>query len=155
MGQYLVPSSIRRWGEEIMWPGLLHLLVGFLSSIGGGEEVMWPGLLHLLVRLLSFPVAKKLSFALACYFLARQLTVVLKIIDIGHYSLGGEAFLSWDSWWWTGVSCSDFGMDIAIGVFKFPFTFGCESKHNKIQNFIGYKEKLGNTCICVPRKVSL
>ena len=141
MGQCLAPSSIRRWGEEVMWPGLLHLLVWFLSSIEGGEDVMWPGLLHLLVRLLSFPVAKKLSFALVCYFLARQLTVILKVIDVGHYSLGREAFLSWDSWRWTGVSCSEFGVDIAIGVFKLPFTFGCESKYNKIQNFVGYKEK--------------
>ena len=111
MGQYLTPSSIRHWGEEVVtW---------FAPPIGEASfsSSCW--------------VAEKLSFALICYFLARQLTVVLEVINIGHYylGLGREAFLSWDSWWWTGVSCSEFSVNVTIGVLKLLFSFlACESK---------------------------
>ena len=50
-------------------------------------------MLHLLVRLLSLSVAVKLSSAFVCDFLM----VLLKIIDFGHYSLGCEAFLSFET----------------------------------------------------------
>ena len=118
MGQCLAPSSIRRWGEEVMWPGLLHLLVWF--SLLSEEErrscdlvcstCWWGFFLFQLLR--NFPLLSFVTFWLGNWLSSKSSILVTTPSAVKLSFLetaGGELECLARSLVWTlPLECSNF-----------------------------------------------